>query len=323
MIYEDATDGLDKVFFPVREVSVFVKTEPGRLDIIPGKKALVNEHTRRVLSVVSNEYRLLRNEDAYEFGKKFCIAAFPNTAPANWKVYSVEAAKTGGHCRIDLHYTGQIAGYDWSFSEDSQDAYRPFVRISNSYNRTCAFGCRFGLIRWACRNGMVDWESAIDIKLTHDKNIEKEIEVQVDQAKFRKVFENFRNVLMVLREVSVPKCKFLPIMLCVLDIRKPENLPADREEDWSNLEKCMNEIALKYIKEHGETGNALVNTLTDFATRPDFAMRPRYNFIRKERHQLQRLVGIWMRDFSKIATNPSKLEEYFKNIGSTRHDPKT
>ncbi len=316
MIYEDATDGLDKVFFPVGKFPVFVKTEAGRIDIIPGKKALVNEDTRRVLSVVSNGYRLLRNEDAYELGKKFCITAFPNTAPANWKVYSVEAAKTGGHCRIDLHYTGQIAGYDWSFSEDLQDAYRPFVRISNSYNRTCAFGCRFGLIRWACRNGMVDWESAIDIKLTHDKNIEKEIETQVDQAKFRKVYENLRNALMELRVVTVPKCKFLPIMLCVLNIRKPENLPADREENWSDLEKYMNEIASKYIKEHGETGNALVNALTDFATRPPYKMQKinNYNFIRKQRHQLQRLVGIWMRDFSKIATNPSKLEEYFKKI---------
>ena len=56
--------------------------------------------------------------------------------------------------RIDLEHRGEIPTYDWSFFESEQDEYRPFIRVTNSYNRTCLFGIHFGLVRWACKNGV-------------------------------------------------------------------------------------------------------------------------------------------------------------------------
>lgn len=312
MVYEKAEDGLHAVMFSVRRVKVYAETEEGRDPVVvPGKRALVNADTRRVLSVVSDRYRLLENREALELSRKCCIAAFPNTAPARWKVFSVEAPRTGGHCRIDLHHEGQIAGYDWSFSEDAQEAYRPFIRVSNSYNRLCAFSVRFGLIRWACRNGMVDWESSIAVKVTHDKNIEHELMSRIDEAKFRKVLDNLRSVLAVLKDMCVPESRFRKIMLSALKIRKPEGMPADRELAWEELMARLDGIASAYIETHGETGSALVNTLTDLATRPPDGAGG-YNFIRRERHALQRLVGVWMRDFGRIAANPSAFSAYLE-----------
>ena len=61
MIYDgDAVDhGLNAIMFPVESVPVFAETEPGRRERIPGKKALVNSYSRRVLSVVSERYRVV------------------------------------------------------------------------------------------------------------------------------------------------------------------------------------------------------------------------------------------------------------------------
>ena len=159
MIYDNdkVEDGLHAIMFPVREVDIFAETETGKRDRISGKKALINDDTCKVLSVVSDRYELLHNRTALDLAKKCCLAAFPNTAPDSWKVLSVEAPLTGGHCRIDLKHEGKIAGYEWSFSEDDQEEYGPFIRVVNSYNRTSVFSIRFGLIRWACSNGMIDW----------------------------------------------------------------------------------------------------------------------------------------------------------------------
>ena len=165
---------------------------------------------------MSDRYQLLRNSTALRLAETCCIAAFPNTAPAKWKVFSVEAPKTGGHCRIDLKYEGKIDGYDWSFSNNEQDEFEPFIRVTNSYNRTRVFDICFGLVRWACKNGMVDWNSSITIKVAHDEmEMERSIEAKINEAKFRKVIEDFRGVLEPLRRARVPEVRFRTVMQSV------------------------------------------------------------------------------------------------------------
>lgn len=217
---------------------------------------------------------------------------------------------TGGHCRIDLKHKGEIGGYDWSFSKNEQDEFGPFIRVTNSYNRTSVFGIRFGLIRWACANGMVDWHSSITLKVAHDENeMVKSIEAKINEAKFRKVIADFRHVLKPLRHAQVPQGRFRPLMLSVLQIRKPERMPESRESAWKCLEEHLDHVASRYVREMGQTGYALVNAITDVASHPPTKVGG-YNFIRRERDGLQRLAGIWLVDFSRIARQPQPLKSY-------------
>ena len=89
MIYagDSLEQGMHAVMFPVTMVDVFAETEPGRREWIPGKKAIVNTESGRVLSVVSDRYRLLDNRTALELAKECCITAFPHTARADWRVF--------------------------------------------------------------------------------------------------------------------------------------------------------------------------------------------------------------------------------------------
>ena len=109
MIYarEDIEEGLHAVMFPVRKVDLYAETETGRRDRIPGKKAVINTDSRKVLSVVSDRYRVLPNREALKLAYRCCVTAFPNTAHADWRVFSIEAPQTGGHCRIDLEHSGR------------------------------------------------------------------------------------------------------------------------------------------------------------------------------------------------------------------------
>ena len=225
MIYADDTvgEGLDAVMFPVAEVDVFAETEPGRRQRIAGKKAIVNADSSRVLSVVGDRYRLLDNRTALELAEKCCITAFPHTAPADWRVFSVEAPLTGGHCRIDLQHQGRTLTYDWSFSKASQDLYSPFVRVTNSYNASRVFALHFGFVRWACGNGMLDWDSRIKIAVSHDtREIEKAIEREIGRARFARVAARFRSRMEPLAETTVPRDRFLPVIQSVLEIPRPK-----------------------------------------------------------------------------------------------------
>ena len=302
MIHKNIDEGLSAVMFPVREVPVLAETQAGRQDLVPGKKALVNGNTLKVLSVVGQRYQVLHNRTALTLARKCCLAAFPMTEPTNWQVFSVEASTTGGHCRIDLRHLGEISGYDWSLSGDATDKYAPFIRVSNSYNRTRAFGIRFGLVRWACTNGLIHWRSSIKITVAHNvQQMEESIEAKINESRFRKLHAESSRTMKVLRSVNVSRWRFRPVMQSVLRIRRPEDLTPRREQAWHDLEVILDRVADKYAKEIGENGYALMNAVTDLATHPPTDTRG-YSFIRRERDTLQRLAGAWIESFMKIAS---------------------
>ena len=322
MICDNVEQGLQAVLFPVQEVDVYAETEPGRPEKIPHKKALINTHTRRVLSVVSNAYRLVLNQDALRLAETCCIAAFPNTAPINWRVFSVEAPRTGGRCRIDLVHKGEIPAYDWSFSKVAQDRHDPFVRVTNSYHGTRRLAIHFGLVRFRCTNGIVVWDSSIRLSFTHDEtDIERRIEREIDEAKFKNIIENFRRQALVLHAVDIPRGSLCPVILSALRIRKPEDLPSDRQADWKWLEREIDRIVEKYVNEFGLNGEALLNSITEIATRPP-ASGHRYSFIHRERHDLQRLAGIWLAEFSAGLASPDfNLGAYLESPSNDQLQP--
>ena len=317
MIYHNVEQGMQAVLFPVQEVDVYAETEPGWQEKIPRKKALINADTRKVLSVVSAGYHVVLNQDALRLAETCCIAAFPNTAPVNWRVFSVEAPRTGGHCRIDLTHRGEIPAYDWSFSKAAQDRHEPFVRVTNSYNGTRRFAIHFGLVRFKCTNGIVVWDSSVKLSFTHDeRDIERRIEQEIDEAKFRNIIDEYRGQSALLHATEIPQSCFCPVILSVLRIRKPEGLPTDRETDWEWLERKVDLVAEKYVKEFGSNGEALRNAITEIATRPPLS-GDRYSFIRRERHDLQRLAGIWLAEFSASLRRPEfDRDAYLKNPSS-------
>ena len=340
MIYarEDIEEGLHAVMFPVRKVDLYAETETGRRDRIPGKKAVINTDSRKVLSVVSDRYRVLPNREALKLAYRCCVTAFPNTAHADWRVFSIEAPQTGGHCRIDLEHSGRILTYDWAFSDKVQDRWKPFVRMTNSYNRTHVFSLVFGFVRSACENGMIDWRSSIRIRITHStKDIEKAIERDINEAKFSEVKSELRALLSPLVEIPIDHDRFWPVIQSALEIRMPKGMPQDRRLAWGALALQIHRTTQKYIDEFGNTAYALMNAITDVATRPpdkvcghcldgselhtreheellpdDPRGRP-YRFIHRERHTLQRLAAMWVAEFSRsLRQKDFDLHAYLK-----------
>ena len=317
MIY-NAEKGLAAIMFPVGEVDVFAETEPGRRDRIAGKKAIVNIDTRAVLSVVGRQYGLLENRRALQLAKKCCIAAFPNTAPVGWYEDDIEAPLSGGHCRIDLRYDGDVLAYDWSFSEAAQDRYHPFLRVTNSYNASRVFSIHFGFTRIRCMNSVIADES-VRVSLAHTKDIERQIEKEINEAKFQRVVSRFEGFLKRFGDTSIPSRRFRPIIQSVLEIHKPKRMPDDRLAAWQALEQILDRTSNAYVRQLGENAYALVNAITDVATRPPTKEQVGYSFIRRERHSLQLLAGRWVAEFSQSLLRPGfDLSGYIEDPSGTR-----
>ena len=114
-------DVLDTVMFPVREVKLFAETEPGQFARVRRNKAIINERSGDVVSIVGDRYQVRHNRTALELALSACAATFPETDPAAWSVTRVRAPQTGGYCVLDLCYRPKANAlvYGWSFPSSS------------------------------------------------------------------------------------------------------------------------------------------------------------------------------------------------------------
>lgn len=290
------TDHRD-LMFPVRTVGVFAELRDGveaSLERIPGKKAIVNCTNDSVISVVSNDYQVVTNRDALDYGFRCCKAAFPDVPQTAWEVTAADAPLTGGHCHIDLTHNSARLKFDSVSASRRPDTYGPFIRVANSYNRRRALGFTIGFMRKVCSNGMILPRSSISFSLNHNtKRIRERIEFETSRTRFTSMKTRFLEFLEPLQKCRIPPESFLPISLFALRVPLPEKPSKRKQEAWDCLNARIKSLSEEYIQQVGENAYALLNVISDLASRPsDGGLRQR------ERHSLQRLAGAWLAEFS-------------------------
>lgn len=304
------------LMFPVRTVGVFAEMREGdeasRVRI-PGKKAIVHSNTGRVISVVGRGYQLVTNEQALEYGFQCCEAAFPDFPRDSWKVSAADAPSSGGHCHIDLTHSSAEIEFDWVVPDKRPDTYGPFVRLTNSYNRMRALRFDIGFMRKVCKNGMILPMSSIRFSFNHNtRNIADRVRFEVLDGRFPRLKKEFLAFLEPLQACEVPEKYFLPITFLALQVRKPENPSPRQQAARTALEKRVDRLSSKYRDAIGSNGYALMNVVSDLATRPEADA-----LSRRERHKLQLLAGVWLADFSaECQKRPLDLPTYIEDLES-------
>ena len=301
MIYDPHRElELEDILFPVKVAKAFAATAPDRLTRAPRYKAIVNGSSGRVISIVGRQYQLLLNQDALDLARLACTLAFPNTATEEWEADRVVAAQTGGSCTVDLYHKCLDFRYDWTLAPGITDTFRPFVRFQNGYNGRTPFSIFFGFERLACENAIIVTERIRRLKVPHVKTVSAaeemavKIEARIRDADLERVPELFRASLVTLFSVTVPRYLFGSIVRYVLRIRRPKDSSSSGERDWADLVRGLEPVCDRYVDEFGPTGFALLNVLSDCATRPAAANLPG----RRGHASLQRLVAVWLHDVS-------------------------
>ncbi len=306
-----------QLLFPVREVPVYAalnqSDEAARIRI-PGRKAIVDCSTDRILSVVSENYQLVSNRDALNYAYRCCEAAFPDIPRTAWVVSTADAPSTGGHCHFDLTETTSRIDFNGMPAEMRPDTYGPFVRVTNSYNRTRALGVTIGFMRKVCSNGMILPKSSIHFFYNHNtRRIGERIQFQIENGAFQGLKTQFLAFLEPLRQCHIPLSLHTRIALDALHITEAESRPkparraTGREgprprsesrakrarSSWERINSSVERLSERYAWELGPNAYSLMNVVTDLATRPaDVEVR------RRERHSLQCIAGRWLAAFS-------------------------
>ncbi len=298
-----------ELMFPVRTVSVFAELRDGvegSLQRIPGKKAIVNCTNDKVISVVSDDYQVVTNRDALDYGFRCCESAFPDVPQSAWEVTAADAPLSSGHCHIDLTHNSARLRFDSVSAGQRPDTYGPFIRVANSYNRKRALGFTIGFMRKVCSNGMIVPRSSISFSLDHNtKRIRERVEFETSRTQFTSVKTKFLEFLDPLQKCTIPGEFFPSISRFALRVPIPEKPSKRKQEEWNHFNAHIKSLSEEYIQQVGENAYALLNVISDLASRPSKA-----GLRRRERHSLQRLAGAWLAEFSsecrKASFDPSR-----------------
>lgn len=134
-------DIVNRISFPVAEQDVFTMGIDGQPLKVEGKKAIVRTDLNVALSVVSQEYGLVRHEEAL------------GTA--------LDAISSTGFTlnRLDMHGAGKKLVIEATNKEHhviiNGDIHFPRIQVFNTLDGSGAVKVQFGLYRLVCFNGMV------------------------------------------------------------------------------------------------------------------------------------------------------------------------
>lgn len=134
---------LKRLTFPVAKQQVYLKGDKE----IAGKKAVVRTDTGHILSIVSDNYQLLRNAEVF----RTPLATLEKEG--GFGVQRLRLMRDGAAAAVDVlsddKYTVKGAGSD--------EVYRKRLVLVNSYNMSAAFQIIFGAWRQICKNGAGIW----------------------------------------------------------------------------------------------------------------------------------------------------------------------
>lgn len=186
---QDWEKALQKACFPVILTDVHVGDPPRHSKryraIVPVGET---DHTGP-FSIVTDRYRLIRNEDVVDLGYEAFERIFGSHLLTKINVFNVVLASSRGSFFADftapaLDYPIQIPGFKRPIGNPGHgdDRHTFFLRVVNSYNKTQAVRLEVGICRWVCRNGMIFGKQSIQLRAPHHKTKQELMDFVAEQA---------------------------------------------------------------------------------------------------------------------------------------------
>jgi hypothetical protein len=308
---------LEDVNFAVETRPLFVNVGSNggsRFTEVAQNRAVVRCATGQVLGVVGRDYYLLTNAEALELALTCCLSLFPGTQSSEWSISAVDAPLSGTWCAVDLQHASRSTDYPIAKGL-KHESYGSFVRVTNSYNTARALSFHAGFYRKVCSNGLILPQSVISFKFSHSRrDLSRQIEFRVADPELGKLSTRFGDCLAALHQCSVPLASFGSMARAILRIPQAPSRawgPVALQE-WDALSARISALSDRYAEELGDNAYAVLNVVTDLASRPSW---PRV--VRRDRHSLQRLAGAWADGFGDaVRAEGFSLSAYFEKLAA-------
>ena len=292
----EVVDLREKAFFPVEKRSVYVYSNKKYVKL-PKHRGIYDTEKNKVLGIVSDSYRLVKNEVAYRFAKRLMGKVFNGIKPDDLGCFNIIQPETRSFCHIDLIHRNRPFGDPFG---EGRDRWVAFMRVTNSYNRTQRLRYQIGFCRWICKNGVIfgDKDKRLEFKFDHTRGklieVESGLFASSKVADIRALEERFFGDLRALKKCQVRESEMLSFLCRAFDIRaddRTHKLPK-RAENLIALRERIRRLTEKYVSEVGENAYAVLNVITEYAGNPVGVVSQASSV-----HSLQRKAGHWMDDF--------------------------
>lgn len=155
-LFDISTDKLEPYDFPVEFRDVYVdfasRTKDGDKTLIHAKMqerhvAVVDVEREYTFAIVSQDYEIVTNKQAVELAEKCFQAVFKLTDCKHMKLFNVTMPSTRSQCRIDFLHAQSRSHVN------GRDPWAPFIRVSNSFNRSRTSSSTLDSVAASARTG--------------------------------------------------------------------------------------------------------------------------------------------------------------------------
>jgi hypothetical protein len=230
----------------------------------PNYRAVVNQSNGQIISIVGKNYQLISNEAAIEKGKQIFTQLYPWVNVDELIPYKVVAPNSKASAHIDLIHEK----VDFKIWE--QETWLPFLRTTNSYNRSVALSFEIGFVRKLCSNGVLFNKKSIKLKYLHNKGNTVDVINAANQIKTTSTL--FTDQCMSLKNYAIPKEQMFALVCQILNINL--ELPKDNQlkkkiNSLENLIELTKILTTRYTNEMGLNAYTAFNVLTDLVSHQD------------------------------------------------------
>jgi len=277
---------------------------------LPRHFAVVDVEREHALAVVTDDYELVTNQQAFKMAEEVMKRVFQTTQLGDMGCLNITMPKTRSFCHIDLiHKTAD-------FSPWEADKWVAFLRITNSYNRTRRLRFELGFCRWVCLNGMIFGRKSIEFSYAHTRRGMERVDRFVQNlGDIRKLEVDLTEKLHQLKRYYVPETEMLAILCRAFDIKVTKDVleKPKRAENLLALREHARGLVNSYFSTMGSHGYAALNVLTDYASRPVGVIAPEASM-----HGFQEKAGNWMDNFISAIADPAfSFDNYLADYRET------
>tara|TARA_R100001530_G_scaffold131507_1_gene103221 strand:- start:115 stop:900 length:786 start_codon:yes stop_codon:yes gene_type:complete len=133
---------LQNAMFPVKEVPIMYDVVGKEKSVISGHKFIVREDTDKILSCMTDNYKLVKNETIIKYAE-------PIIKKNGGKIKEVNVLCDGAKVHMSWHFPKQVVNIG------KNDDLTPEIVIRNSYDGTVGVNIIAGAFRLICSNGAI------------------------------------------------------------------------------------------------------------------------------------------------------------------------
>jgi len=301
-----------EAFFPVELRPVYVDRLDNSNDYrkLDRHFAVMDLERGHAFAVVTDDYKLITNEKAYNMAAEAMTKVFQATKLEDLACLNITMPKSRSFCHIDLIHGSA------DFSPWENDKWTAFLRITNSYNRTRRLRFELGFCRWICLNGMIFGARSIEFSYAHTRRGMDQVHRFSDNiGDIRKLETQLIEKLHQLKRFYVPKEWMLALFCRAFDLRVDEDALKNRQRvsQLCEIKEQVSELIDTYFRDMGPHGYAALNVLSDYATRPKGVISAEAAI-----NGLQQKTSDWMQEFiSAISSSSFSFEKYLAEYRSS------